>query len=964
MGQRRIAIQARVATVLFVIAALLGWPGGAASTVRAAGYLQPGAATGGAANQVLLHVGDYPVAGYMQNWSAAALKPYVTYVSAGGVSQDWLFDSALFLAIYAQGPAHRALIPVCATAPATLTDWNWYLDRLFASTDQIAGLEAAVAAATPTLGARNMKVAIAIPFPDPRQTSFGVVGGVNRNFQNAADRQAAANWFVDQAIARWNSGSYPHLTLSTFYWSHENNTAGCVPGNDDAVIQNVAAHVQGQGRTFEWIPYYNAPGGTNWSALGFSAAYQQPNYFFDRFILEGAQRLGFAADVAQANGMGYELEFDDRLFSSFSSSNFLVTGAYGRFLDYLDAGVTYGYMTGAAKAYYQSINTIAKLANSSDARMRTLYDNLYAFTKGTYQPSAPTLQIAAPYHRERVSGTIPFAATASDPTGVTKVEFYVDGTLVSTDTTAPYQYGSTGLLDTTTLPDGPHGLQAIAYNPAGRINVREASIDVANPLLNGSFENSTPPWGFTYTQPVGGWSGTLDATQQYAGSNSYKIALASSTATQAGQYASLYQDVPVVPWGGTYTLRFAERDDRGTSSPAGYHRKAIYVNGQQAWSQDIAADGTGWAVRTLDVTDLVRDKASVRIEFRLQESAGVTSYAASVWYDAITLEPQLGTGGHEIVSWSAASANRNVNWGVNTAETDVVHSGRFSASMTYPTGVASAANDTMGLSQIVAAPAGAGTLTFKVRDSVNVGAPTGYRFVQALIGSTVVWEQDIALAPTSPCTDGTDFQCISVGVTLTAATTLTLRAFDKVGVGSYDTKVWWDDIAIQASGQAGTLPLLNGGFESSMAAPVATSSHAHWTYYFNASGVTEGQRRLHVGLAGGTPTTAGEAFTLSYRLAAVPGWGTCYLHFKHADSRPTTAPAGYHFKRALVNGVVKWSRDVTADGTGEQTASVNLGSCSALTAPILVQLQVYEQAGVNDYALGVDWDGVEINAVP
>ena len=60
------------------------------------------------------------------------------------------------------------------------------------------------------------------------------------------------------------------------------------------------------------------------------------------------------------------------------------------------------------------------------------------------------------------SGNITLSATASDNVGVTKVEFWVDGALKGTDTTAPYSM----VLDSRTLPNGAHTLVAKAFDAA------------------------------------------------------------------------------------------------------------------------------------------------------------------------------------------------------------------------------------------------------------------------------------------------------------------------------------------------------------------------------------------------------------------------------------------------------------------------------------------------------------------
>ena len=68
------------------------------------------------------------------------------------------------------------------------------------------------------------------------------------------------------------------------------------------------------------------------------------------------------------------------------------------------------------------------------------------------------------------SGTITLSATASDNVGVTKVEFYVDGSLKGTDTTSPYSM----TLDSTTLSNASHSLVAKAYDAAGNVGSSSA----------------------------------------------------------------------------------------------------------------------------------------------------------------------------------------------------------------------------------------------------------------------------------------------------------------------------------------------------------------------------------------------------------------------------------------------------------------------------------------------------------
>ena len=89
----------------------------------------------------------------------------------------------------------------------------------------------------------------------------------------------------------------------------------------------------------------------------------------------------------------------------------------------------------------------------------------------------PTVSITNPTGGGYVSGTVPIAAVAADNKGVTRVDFYIDGTRVSSDTSAPYSlnWNSTG------HANGTAQLLARAYDSANNEGVSQTvSIIVDN----------------------------------------------------------------------------------------------------------------------------------------------------------------------------------------------------------------------------------------------------------------------------------------------------------------------------------------------------------------------------------------------------------------------------------------------------------------------------------------------------
>ena len=76
---------------------------------------------------------------------------------------------------------------------------------------------------------------------------------------------------------------------------------------------------------------------------------------------------------------------------------------------------------------------------------------------------APVASITSPADGAAVSGTITIKANASDNVGVSKVEFYINGILVSTDTAAPYEH----VFNTLTVSNLPHNFFVKAYDAMG-----------------------------------------------------------------------------------------------------------------------------------------------------------------------------------------------------------------------------------------------------------------------------------------------------------------------------------------------------------------------------------------------------------------------------------------------------------------------------------------------------------------
>jgi hypothetical protein len=172
--------------------------------------------------------------------------------------------------------------------------------------------------------------------------------------------------------------------------------------------------------------------------------------------------------------------------------------------------------------------------------------------------TAPTVSAS----ESGTSGTITLSATASDNVGVTKVEFYVDGALKGSDTTAAYSM----TLNSTTLANGSHTLTAKAYDAAGNVATSSGvAFSVSNTtgstqlIANSGFESGATSWTAS--------SGVIsNDTSVAAHAGSYKAWLDGYGATHTD---SVYQQVTIPSTATSATLAFwlmVQSDETTTST--------------------------------------------------------------------------------------------------------------------------------------------------------------------------------------------------------------------------------------------------------------------------------------------------------------------------------------------------------------------------------------------------------------
>ncbi|HEY3265793.1 MAG TPA: DUF4855 domain-containing protein [Armatimonadota bacterium] len=334
-----------------------------AATARA-GYLAPGAASAaGAKNIVLIYDGGQ----YHRNWMTNDFVPLMSYVNRQGRITGRMYDTLLVLPLWAR--SGRGYTAGFGTGPSNKEDWLDYLDNtLFGNVLHLNKMEAAAGVAGYWLSATPLtwKVILTIPYPDPAQHAWGSLtdGGPVLDFANLNDRISAVRWYVDELTRRWQARGYQHIQWVGLYWLEE-----YIHAVDPSLIPWVAAMAHQAGCKLFWIPYYNATGWSQWKTYGFDAAIYQPNYFFS--TATPFSRLHSAASGAKTNGLGVELELDDRAITD--------PAFRSRYYDYLNAGAVEGFQTGAVTAWYMGGDTLLKCQASADATVRAIYDDTYKF---------------------------------------------------------------------------------------------------------------------------------------------------------------------------------------------------------------------------------------------------------------------------------------------------------------------------------------------------------------------------------------------------------------------------------------------------------------------------------------------------------------------------------------------------------------------------------------------------------
>lgn len=258
---------------------------------------------------------------------------------------------------------------------------------------------------------------------------------------------------------------------------------------------------------------------------------------------------------------------------------------------------------------------------------------------------APTVSLSAPTNGASVSGTVQVTATASDNVGVSKVDFFIDNTLVGTDTASPYAYSWNSAAST----NGTHVLKARASDAAGN-TATSASISVT---VTGGISDTTPP-AVSLTFPTAGATvaGAVDITATASDDTGVTKVEFLVDGTVVGQGVSAQQAGPYVfNWNttsyatGSHTVQARASDAAGnmaTSASVSVTVDQNSVRFTERFSNN-GADNAGWGLTewTLDPTDQTGTTGSKSILGSAVPSFNTVTKTATFSNLVLTANPRL-----------------------------------------------------------------------------------------------------------------------------------------------------------------------------------------------------------------------------------------------------------------------------------------------------------------------------------
>lgn len=200
-------------------------------------------------------------------WTEEQLKYYLTYV-VNGNSIDTMFKGLIFNPIVGRKGHYIHSLYNGFGKLATIEDWEHVLSLLFNEDENI------IAAAKTTTA--PIDIWVCLPYPSPRQTSFGIVNGSMLDFRSEDNRFEAIKWWIDAFLKKWNEYSplLRSLTFKGFVWQRE-----ALMEEDRNLVKRANDFIRTRGLLSMWLPNFGSVGVLNSTEYGFDVCCVNPNYY-------------------------------------------------------------------------------------------------------------------------------------------------------------------------------------------------------------------------------------------------------------------------------------------------------------------------------------------------------------------------------------------------------------------------------------------------------------------------------------------------------------------------------------------------------------------------------------------------------------------------------------------------------------------------------------------------------------
>lgn len=322
-------------------------------------------------------------------WTKANIRPYIVNTYADG-HKDWFFDTFIFNETNWYDSKTGETRVLCNAGggqlPATQADWLAWLDVIFGASTDLRALDDEIGNQIAVLGTPPLqhKVLIGMCYPckDGRGTpgkcewkkfDWGQIDGKDMDFTLQRHRIAAATWFVDEALRRFNEAGFKNIELAGFYCTEETMyTIG-------DIADDINDYIHSLGLRSYWIPYWanNDQYAFEWKdKYHFDMTWRQPNYFFytSSGSLPPMRQLTDCIESSKEYGLGLELEYETS-----STSNGLHSYSpkmHQRFIDYIDKFEEYGVWAESGVAHYFGSKGLLDVRNNGDEVDRATIDRL------------------------------------------------------------------------------------------------------------------------------------------------------------------------------------------------------------------------------------------------------------------------------------------------------------------------------------------------------------------------------------------------------------------------------------------------------------------------------------------------------------------------------------------------------------------------------------------------------------